>query len=140
MILKILPYVMVFLGALALTLVLTPIIRELNRRLGMVDKPDPRRINKMPIPRGGGLAVVLGLFVSYGTFLALTGRPGIYGLPQPTFLKMSLKADLVHLRIFKMPTQATKQDLHTPTLIKLSSNVMTTTNLKHKVLMLMQFV
>ena len=92
MILKILPYVMVFLGALALTLVLTPIIRELNRRLGMVDKPDPRRINKMPIPRGGGLAVVLGLFVSYGTFLALTGRPGIYGLPQPTFLKLSLLA------------------------------------------------
>ena len=92
MILKILPYVAVFLGALALTLVLTPIVREVNRRLGMVDKPDPRRINRVPIPRGGGLAVVLGLFVSYGIFLAVTGRPGIYGIPQPTFWKMSLLA------------------------------------------------
>ena len=90
MILKILPYAAVFLGALLLTLVLTPIVRELNRRLGMVDKPDPRRINKVPIPRGGGLAVVLGLFVSYGIFLAVTGRPGIYGLPQPTFWKMAV--------------------------------------------------
>ena len=33
MILKILPYVAVFLGSLLLTLVLTPIVRELNRTL-----------------------------------------------------------------------------------------------------------
>ena len=45
MISKVLPYVCVFLGSLVLTLILTPIIREVNRRLGMVDKPDPRRIN-----------------------------------------------------------------------------------------------
>ena len=49
------PYAACFLGALALTLVLTPLVREMNRRLGMVDKPDKRRINKIPIPRGGGL-------------------------------------------------------------------------------------
>ena len=89
MILKILPYAAVFFGALVLTLILTPIVREVNRKLGMVDKPDPRRINKVPIPRGGGLAVVLGLFVSYGIFLGVTGRPGIYGLPEMMFLKLS---------------------------------------------------
>ena len=44
------PYVPCFAGALVLTLVLTPLVREMNRRLGMVDKPDPRRINKVPIP------------------------------------------------------------------------------------------
>ena len=92
MILKILPYVAVFLGALLLTLVLTPIVRELNRRLGMVDKPDPRRINKVPIPRGGGLALVLGVSVSYSVFLLITGRPGLYGVPNDVFWKMGALA------------------------------------------------
>ncbi len=74
---KSLPFVGAFLGALVLTLILTPIVREMNRRLGMVDKPDPRRINKVPIPRGGGLALVLGVFVSYSLFIAFTGRPAL---------------------------------------------------------------
>ena len=89
MISKVLPYVCVFLGSLVLTLILTPIIREVNRRLGMVDKPDPRRINKVPIPRGGGLAIVLGMAVSYGVFLAVTGRPCVYGLSNATSAKMA---------------------------------------------------
>lgn len=62
---KILPYVLPFVSALALTLVLTPLVREMNRKLGMIDKPDPRRINKVPIPRGGGLALFLGTVVPY---------------------------------------------------------------------------
>ena len=92
MIAKVLPYLLVFLGSLALTLVLTPIVREINRKLGMVDKPDPRRINKVPIPRGGGLAIVLGVLVSYGVFLAVTGRPCIYGIPNRVSLKMTVLA------------------------------------------------
>ena len=48
------------LGALAcgLSLVLTPLARWFMRRIGAVDQPDSRRVNKVPIPRGGGLAVV----------------------------------------------------------------------------------
>ncbi len=75
--LKLQPFLVAFGGAFALTLVLTPLVREMNRRLGMVDKPDPRRINKVPIPRGGGLAVVLGVFVSYSLFVLFTGRPAL---------------------------------------------------------------
>ena len=67
------PFVIVFFAALALTLVLTPIVREINRRLGMVDKPDPRRINKVPIPRGGGAALFLGLFGSFFVYVLATG-------------------------------------------------------------------
>ena len=48
-----------------MTLLLTPLVREMNRALGMVDKPDPRRINKVPIPRGGGLALFLGIIISF---------------------------------------------------------------------------
>ena len=92
MISKIFPYVCVFLGSLGLTLVLTPIVREVNRMLGMVDKPDPRRINKVPIPRGGGLAIVFGMAVSYGVFLIATGRPWIYGVSNAVCWKMGVLA------------------------------------------------
>ena len=88
MIAKLLPYLTVFFGALVATLILTPVVRELNRRLGMVDKPDPRRINTVPIPRGGGLAIVLGLVLSYGTFLLVTGRSVMFGVPNAVSFKM----------------------------------------------------
>ena len=88
MIAKLLPYLVVFGGSLVATLILTPIVRELNRKLGMVDKPDPRRINTVPIPRGGGLAIVLGLVFSYGGFLLVTGRPVMFGVPDATSFKM----------------------------------------------------
>ncbi len=58
------PYCFAFLCALIATLILTPVVRELNRKMGMVDKPDPRRINKVPIPRGGGVALFLGVLLS----------------------------------------------------------------------------
>jgi UDP-N-acetylmuramyl pentapeptide phosphotransferase/UDP-N-acetylglucosamine-1-phosphate transferase len=73
LLLRLLPFAVVFTAALALTLVLTPVVRELNRRLGMVDKPDPRRINTVPIPRGGGVALFLGLFVSFEAYVLATG-------------------------------------------------------------------
>ena len=80
MIFDLLPYVAVFLASLVVTLLVTPIVREMNRRLGMVDRPDPRRINKVPIPRGGGVALVFGIFVPYLAFHLATGRPWIQGL------------------------------------------------------------
>ena len=70
---KLTPFAIAFFAALALTIVLTPIVREVNRRLGMVDKPDPRRINKVPIPRGGGVALFLGLFGSFIVYVFATG-------------------------------------------------------------------
>lgn len=70
---KVIPYVVGMAAALGFTLVLTPIVRELNRRLGMVDKPDPRRINKVPIPRGGGLALFLGVHLALALLYALYG-------------------------------------------------------------------
>ena len=84
MIEKILPYLTVFAGSLVATLIFTPIVREVNRHLGMVDKPDPRRINTVPIPRGGGLAIVLGVGLAYGIFLLVTGRSVLFGVPDAT--------------------------------------------------------
>ena len=79
-------YVLSFGGALVLTLILTPLVREMNRWLGMVDKPDPRRINKVPIPRGGGLALFLGVVISFSALVLVTGRPPIQAEDVPPFV------------------------------------------------------
>ena len=91
---RILPYVVSFLGALALTLVLTPIVRGINRRLGMVDRPGGRRINRTPVPRGGGVALFLGIAVSYSLFLLLSGHQPLGPVPTYVFLRLSALAAL----------------------------------------------
>ena len=74
------PYAIAFASTLAATLALTPLVRSACRRFGMVDMPDPRRINKKPVPRGGGVAVVVGVLLPYVVFHAATGRPLVQGL------------------------------------------------------------
>ena len=97
MIEDVLPYLAAFLAPLVVTLLATPVVRELNRRLGMVDKPDPRRINKVPIPRGGGVALVFGVLVPYLAFHLVTGRPWIQGLSDPQAYVLSSLAVAVAL-------------------------------------------
>lgn len=63
-----------FLIALSVVLILTPVVGEVARRLGVVDKPgEQRRIHRRPVPRMGGLALLFGLFVPALAFLALDG-------------------------------------------------------------------
>jgi UDP-N-acetylmuramyl pentapeptide phosphotransferase/UDP-N-acetylglucosamine-1-phosphate transferase len=68
-------YSSVFLGALLLALVLTPICREFVRKLGMIDQPDPRRIHQKPIPRGGGLSVFIAFQAILGIYIFLMDAP-----------------------------------------------------------------
>jgi UDP-GlcNAc:undecaprenyl-phosphate GlcNAc-1-phosphate transferase len=55
--------------ALALVVLLTPAVGGMARRLGVVDVPGGRRVNALPIPRLGGLALFLGLLVPALAFL-----------------------------------------------------------------------
>ena len=91
---RILPYVVPFLGALALTLVLTPVVREVNRRLGMVDRPGGRRINRTPVPRGGGVALFLGIAVSYSLFILISGCRPFGPVPPVVFWRLLILAAL----------------------------------------------
>ena len=50
--------------ACALALLLTPLARGFMRRIGAIDLPDPRRVNRVPVPRGGGLAVVAAFYAA----------------------------------------------------------------------------
>lgn len=58
-------------AALAIVLALTPAVGSMARRLGVVDKPEGRRLNVLPIPRLGGLALFFGIFVPALAFLRL---------------------------------------------------------------------
>jgi UDP-GlcNAc:undecaprenyl-phosphate GlcNAc-1-phosphate transferase len=51
--------VVAFAVAVAISYLLTPAVRRLAIRLQMVDRPDHRRVNKRPVPRGGGIAVAV---------------------------------------------------------------------------------
>ncbi|MBQ3288830.1 MAG: hypothetical protein IJH50_05410 [Kiritimatiellae bacterium] len=87
-----LPYAVVLVSTLLLTLLLTPLVRETNRRFGLVDRPDARRINKVPIPRGGGIALVAGVLVPYAIFHLVTGRPWVQGLSDAVAYKVTALA------------------------------------------------
>lgn len=59
------PYLCLFLSALAVTLLTTPLARRIAVALGAVDMPNPRRINKVPVPRMGGIAIFLGIVAAF---------------------------------------------------------------------------
>ncbi len=67
------PYWGLFIGTFALGYVLTPLCRELARKCGMVDAPSARRINKVPTPRAGGLAVFLSVTMALSAYMLITG-------------------------------------------------------------------
>jgi len=55
-------------------LLLTPAIGQMARRIGAVDAPAPRRLNELPVPRLGGLALFVGILVPSLAFLDLSGE------------------------------------------------------------------
>ena len=48
-------FILQFFITLILSLVLTPIVKALACKIGAVDMPNARRINKKPMPSAGGL-------------------------------------------------------------------------------------
>ena len=49
--------------ALLIVLLLTPAVGGMARLLGVVDEPGGRRLNRKTVPRLGGVALFLGIFV-----------------------------------------------------------------------------
>jgi UDP-GlcNAc:undecaprenyl-phosphate GlcNAc-1-phosphate transferase len=81
-----------FASAALISLLITPAVRRLAIRLDNVDIPDHRRVNKRPIPRGGGIAVATAfIVVAIGVVMAnerlaivtiprSIGAPELFGL------------------------------------------------------------
>ncbi len=65
--------------AFLISLILTPVVRTLAVKMGAVDDPrrrnDPeRRMHDHPVPRMGGLAIVMGFLLSSLVFLPMNGQ------------------------------------------------------------------
>src|SRR5438128_10119314 len=63
-----------------LAFALTPIARKLAIRVGAVDQPGPRKIHSEPIPRLGGLAVVVAVAAVLST-IAILGPARTHMVP-----------------------------------------------------------
>jgi UDP-GlcNAc:undecaprenyl-phosphate GlcNAc-1-phosphate transferase len=70
-------YLALALTAAALALVVTPATAALARRFGVVDTPGPRRVHAHPVPRLGGIALVLAVSGA----LLLTPIFGVRAIP-----------------------------------------------------------
>ena len=79
-----------FLLAFITTFVVTPHTMRLAKKVGAIDIPNDRRVNKKPMPRLGGLAVIAGFVVSI-IYLFITtsieGKLNLFG-QENYFLKM----------------------------------------------------
>jgi UDP-GlcNAc:undecaprenyl-phosphate GlcNAc-1-phosphate transferase len=71
--------VVAFVLAAVLALVVTPVVSDFVLRRGILDHPNERRVNRRPLPRGGGVAVVLGFTIVGGAVVWLDGA--VPGLP-----------------------------------------------------------
>ena len=75
------PIVVVFVLAVVLALVLTPVVRRIVIRYEIVDRPEARRVNTIPVPRGGGLAVCAAFLLVAGTFLLVNQSADFVPVP-----------------------------------------------------------
>ncbi|MCS6776085.1 MAG: hypothetical protein NZ557_06045, partial [Chthonomonadaceae bacterium] len=50
--------------AALLTMGVTPAVRRWAERMNAIDLPEERRVNTRPMPRAGGIAIVLGFMVA----------------------------------------------------------------------------
>lgn len=53
-------YLLAFITAMVVSMVLIPLMARLAPRIGMVDRPEARKVHLKPIPRAGGVGIVLG--------------------------------------------------------------------------------
>jgi UDP-GlcNAc:undecaprenyl-phosphate GlcNAc-1-phosphate transferase len=81
------PIVVAFIGAAVLSLVLTPLVRRVVVRYRIVDRPDARRVNLVPVPRSGGLAISAAFLLVATAFLLLNGALDL--VPVPTSFRPS---------------------------------------------------
>lgn len=64
-------YIFVLIGAFLLSVFATPIVRFVAFRIGAVDNPNARRINKEPMPSSGGIAIFISFMISSLVFMPM---------------------------------------------------------------------
>ena len=64
-------YLLPLMSALVISMVLIPIMVRLAPRVGMVDKPEARKVHAEPVPRVGGIGIVLGSLIPISLLLPI---------------------------------------------------------------------
>jgi UDP-GlcNAc:undecaprenyl-phosphate GlcNAc-1-phosphate transferase len=67
-----------FVVALCVTAALIPLLARWAPAIGLTDRPGPRKVHSTPVPRVGGLAMAVGLFIA--TLLTVELIPSVRGL------------------------------------------------------------
>ena len=75
------PILFTFVAAAVLALALTPLVRRVVLRYEIVDRPEARRVNTIPVPRGGGLAVCAAFLAVSSAFLLVNDGGRIVPVP-----------------------------------------------------------
>jgi UDP-GlcNAc:undecaprenyl-phosphate GlcNAc-1-phosphate transferase len=75
------PYLIVALvAAAAVSFLLTPLVRRIAIRFDAIDHPSQRRVNELPVPRGGGVAVAIA-FVGVTLIFLAFNNPAVIPIP-----------------------------------------------------------
>lgn len=90
-------YVAVFMVALAVSMALIPAMIRLAPHIGMIDKPDPRKVHVTPIPRAGGIGIVLGALLPMVIWLPFTDALISYYLGALILLGFGVWDDIAEL-------------------------------------------
>ena len=101
-----------FLLAFITAFVITPYTIRLAKKVGAVDIPNDRRVNKKPMPRLGGLAVIAGFLVSVSVSSSVAILAGIIQIAVPLFVVIeypSLQVKFAEVPEFIFPYADAKQ-------------------------------
>lgn len=78
-----LTFLLTFLAALIVTILLTPMVRSFAPEIGAIDKPSERKVHSQNVPRGGGVAIYFGFLVAVLFGLLVSGVSGVIINPRP---------------------------------------------------------
>ncbi|MGB5601223.1 MAG: MraY family glycosyltransferase, partial [Gammaproteobacteria bacterium] len=65
-------FLLIAMVSMAISMAIIPLMMRYASRLGMMDKPDPRKVHAVPIPRVGGVGIVIGALVAMLIWLPST--------------------------------------------------------------------
>lgn len=71
-------YLLGFITAVVISMTVIPLMARLAPHIGMIDRPDPRKVHAVPIPRAGGVGIVLGALVPIALWLPITDLQAAY--------------------------------------------------------------
>ncbi len=71
-------YLLALIAAMVISMTIIPIAARLAPRIGLIDRPDPRKVHATPIPRAGGIGIVLGALVPIAMWLPIDELSSAY--------------------------------------------------------------